>query len=259
MKKSLLIAFSIVMLLPCFAACRDDKQDEISEEDIVCPSVRESENQSKAIYASTGKTIQELVDNSGVIAHVRIKNWLGDAQEEKYRGVTCFEAEVLDIYKGEAPEEIVIVQSGTSQSTHKGFPLFTYGKEMILFLKSGDDLINEARQKYPEQTFSDFEHENAHKIMGGPCNIWYVETLDSGETYIIQKMESAVRSDFYEVVKEQNLGEKELPVISTEAYASAKALLESDPIDNAGANPDYVFKINVLTDYIEGLIDKDHE
>ena len=71
------------------------------------------------------------------VARVEIGNWIGeDMQIHK----TYYEATVLEFYKGNIPAAFTLLQDGCSAGTLKGYPLFTCGNELLVFLKEATGL-----------------------------------------------------------------------------------------------------------------------
>ncbi len=74
-------------------------------------------------------SLQSAWEQSSAVALIRIGNWL---EEENF--VTYFEAEVIQCYKGNLQDRFILKQDGWSKSTMKGYPLFTKGNEILVFL-----------------------------------------------------------------------------------------------------------------------------
>ncbi len=103
------------------------------QKQIVLPPCREGTSKANASLLR-GYTFEEAVDESVAVAWIRIGNWLSEDLEAHPMGVTFFEAEVIECYKGDLPESIEIFQFGSSKATMQGFELFTYGDELLVFL-----------------------------------------------------------------------------------------------------------------------------
>ena len=103
----------------------------------VLPPCRISER--GLISASLAKryTLADACEDAEVIAHVRVGDWLG---EDAGLMSSFFEAEIIRLYKGESEDKIVLEQDGTSAGTLRGYPLLTYGKEVLVFLKDASFL-----------------------------------------------------------------------------------------------------------------------
>ncbi len=110
------------------------------------------------------KTTFEIVD---AVAVIRIGNWLS---EDTQNGVTYYEAEVIDRYKGNLKETIIIMQDGSSAGTVKGYPLFTHGDEMMLFLKRS------VSGKYAE---------DCYWIFGSYARVLHIAEDKDGEKYVL--------------------------------------------------------------------------
>lgn len=87
-----------------------------------------------AFYWEEEDTFEAAYAQADVVARVKVGNWLGeDAQLQ----VTYYEATVVDTFKGDIPESFVLKQAGYTQEG--AVLLFTYGNEVLLFLKSDED------------------------------------------------------------------------------------------------------------------------
>ena len=251
MKKLLSVALAIVMLLLCFVACADGKQDEISEEDIVRPPVRESEFTAQSRYDTSDLNIAALSAEADAIVRLKIKNWTGYIY---FDSISCFEAEVIEVYKGDIPTEIILAQHGTPECTFEDFPLFTYGEELLLFLNDINVVLERSQNANPDVDYPEFEYDNAYSIVGTPLNVWNVATLDSGEAYIVPQIShSPLVDELTESAKCKNYGAE--TSISTKGAEAAQILMATDSYDNPGSNPRYIFKLSDVTDYIKDAVE----
>lgn len=252
----LLSAVTLFTLISCNSNVNDSdldndtvadeaKSEAEKEENIVVPPTRVTANPSKGLYMETCTTMEELYENADVIAYIRVKNWLGDATQEEYSGVTCFEAEVLEVYKGDIGNEFVLVQDGTSTRTYKDYPLFTYGKEMLVFLAEGKSREENVKEKHPD--YPDFEYDNAYILCGGPTNIWYTTSID-GQVYITPKFDSAIKDDMISMTAQA--------CDSTISVRVADSLMTADSIDNPGNSLDFVIKLDDMIEFIKTYEDK---
>lgn len=244
----LLSAVTLFTLISCNSKLNDSDPDTDTvaseaqneaekEENIVVPPTRVSANPSKAMYVGGCTTMEELYEESDVIAYIRIKNWLGDATQEEYLGVTCFEAEVLEVYKGDIEDEFVLVQMGTPARTCKDYPLHTYGQEMFVFLYDIQDYLSGLETYHPP-----FEYENSYQTVGGPLNIWYTAEVD-GEMYIAPKFDSAIKDDMISMTAQA--------CDSTVSSRVAYSLMAADAIDNPGNSLDFVIKLDDMIEFIK--------
>lgn len=110
-----------VLLLPA-TACAAHKP--------VLPPVRESQYPTHSILAKY-YDFQEAFQEADVVAHIRIGDWLG---EDIDRNATLFQAETVDVFKGTLPDTFVYDQFGCSRGTEAGYPLYSYGNEILSFL-----------------------------------------------------------------------------------------------------------------------------
>lgn len=99
MKKTAIV-FTVILILLTLASCSDS-----SEENIVHPPIRISENISSA-QTGLNENLNELIERSDLIVRLRVKNWLGEVE---FYERTCFEAEILENYKGNADLKNIIL------------------------------------------------------------------------------------------------------------------------------------------------------
>lgn len=114
-------------------------------------------------------SIPEAYASAEAVCLVKVGNWLGDNGT-----VTYFECEVEKAYKGLLPERIAICQMGDRLVTIKGFPLFTSGDRLLLFL-------------LPYKADDGMDIDDPYELLGVYSAFFHAQTLD-GETYIIDTM-----------------------------------------------------------------------
>ena len=105
-------------------------------EDQVLPPVRIGEVEASASWA--WNMLDKTYDESDLIAIVQVQNWIAE-DTSQVMSKTYFEAEIIKTYKGTATGKIVLVQNGGSDKTQRGYPLFTYGNTLFLFLKQSEN------------------------------------------------------------------------------------------------------------------------
>lgn len=132
MKKALYIIF-VVMFLLLSAGCKTAPNEQAS---IVLPPTRIG---SSNIHASLGNkyTFESALASADVVARIEVGNWIAE-DTTLYR--TCYEATVLQCFKGTIPETFTLLQDGCSTATMKTYPLFTSGNEILVFLKEAVDI-----------------------------------------------------------------------------------------------------------------------
>lgn len=247
MKKLLSIALAIMMML-CFAACAD--RDE-KDEDIVRPPVRESEFTAQSRYDTANFNIAALKEEADAIVRLKVKNWTGYIYLDS---MSCFEAEVIEVYKGDVPKEIILAQRGTPECTFENFPLFTYGEELLLFLNDINVVLERSQKSNPDFVYPEFEYDNASSIVGTPLNVWNIATLDSGEAYIVPQIShTPLVEELIESAKCKNYGDEN--GISAKGAEAAQILMATDLYDNPGSSPRYIFKLSDVTDYIKDAVE----
>ena len=96
----------------------------------------------------------EAVIESDVVADITITSWMEElliSQDRDRGGCTFFNAKINYLYKGDAPDEIVIMQLGDNKWTHKNYPLFKNGDRLLLFLNGTNDMYDNSM--YPDNMF----------------------------------------------------------------------------------------------------------
>ena len=104
------------------------------DDSIVLPPVRISEHTADVLLARE-YTFETAFSTADVVARIKVGNWIS---EDKEIGSSFYEATVLQCFKGDIPETFILKQSGCSDNVVEGYPLFTYGNELLLFLGKGD-------------------------------------------------------------------------------------------------------------------------
>lgn len=119
-------------------------------------------------------TLQEGFAHADAVAWIRIENWLAEDTDNHPIGKTYFEAKVIECYKGKLPETFVLKQFGSTKGTNKQAPLFTYGNELLLFLKV------DAQGAYAD----------CYYILGSYGTVMDVITSDDGTVYVSDRIGS---------------------------------------------------------------------
>ena len=100
------------------------------------PPVRVPESYVVSISRDVIYTLESAFEDADLVAVIRIGDWLGESDADY---VSFFRAQIEKTFKGDAPEKIVLVQDGKSERGIQGFPLFTAGNELLVFLKIADN------------------------------------------------------------------------------------------------------------------------
>ena len=111
-----------------------------------------------------GYTMESAIAAADVVARVEVGSWIG---EETDLHTTYYEATVLQCFKGNIPASFTLLQDGNSKWTLKGYPLFTSGNEMLLFLKEATGV----------------NYESAYWIIGEFSTVMDVSYDDAGNRY----------------------------------------------------------------------------
>ncbi len=220
------------------------------EEDIVRPPVRETDNKIHSMLLFI--PIEEYAEVADAIVRLKVGNWLG---ESYFYDETYYFAEIIDVYKGDVPENIILSQVGTSRQTHSGFPLFTYGEELILFLGKYDSPKNITEGMVLNVDISKFDVNNIYGIYGRYLNTWNVASLDSGKSYVVPMTPETVERN--ELVSTMygltNYGSTSQSGINLEAKNAAQKLISIDPYDNPGEEPKYMFELDAFVGYLKEI------
>ncbi len=187
-------------------------------------------------------TIEEAFSDADAIAWIRVGSWLGERDHPL--ACTFFDAEVIQCYKGEIPENFVLKQLGSSAYTFRGYPLFTAGNEMLLFLKNADlEIDNE-------------EYDNCFIIMGTFSTVMDISKDQKGDIYVSDRFGMLGKSvvEDYGTVKNH----ASAPALQKELADSCAA---NDAIQSACVNDSrYIFCIeeieNMMTDFKKALEDE---
>lgn len=88
---------------------------------------------SASIQASfaRGYTFESAFAEADAVARVKVEGWIAE-NTSIYQ--TYFQASVLQCFKGDMPNTFTLLQEGCSTGTLKGYPLFTGGNELLVFL-----------------------------------------------------------------------------------------------------------------------------
>ncbi len=143
------------------------------QEKAVLPPTRYGQKTEKFLLARE-YTFEEAVEAADVVAWIRVGNWLGETTGDDTLDKTYFAAEVIQCFKGDPGKEIVLEQLGSSEATLPGYPLFTYGNELFVFLKYA--VPNPSRP-----------YENAYYINGSFSTVMDVSTNGDGKVYVADR------------------------------------------------------------------------
>lgn len=97
----------------------------------VLPPTRLGSSEIQASF-NTRYTFASAVSEADVVARIEVGSWIA---EDTDLHKTYYEATVLQCFKGSIPTTFTLLQDGCSAGTLKGYPLFTSGNEILVFLK----------------------------------------------------------------------------------------------------------------------------
>lgn len=168
-------------------------------------------------------TLTEAVSASDLVAHVKVGNWLA---EEDFG--TYYDVSVVTTLKGKEIKNIVLYQNGSSKGTFNGYPLFTYGNEMVLFLKE----------------LTGTNYNDAYWIIGAYTTIYDV-VKDSGESYLIDRSQ---------VMSESVVGLKNYASDEKLCKSLGKKLIKDDEVWSDTYHPlKYIFSLSEFSAYLSSL------
>lgn len=130
--KKILCVFVVTMLLLSVSGCATVT---LEQDATVLPPSRVGASQMQATLVKR-YTFESAFLEADVVARVEVGNWLAENTDSI---TTYFEAKVLQCFKGSTTETITLFQDGCSTGTMKGYPLFTSGNEMLVFLKEATE------------------------------------------------------------------------------------------------------------------------
>lgn len=147
MRKACILLLAAVLL--CCVGCGSAKKT------VVTPPSRTGEETYLVKCPIGFRSMEEAYCAADVVAHVRVGNWLGDTKDYPFGDLTCFETSAVKLYKGTLPEPFVLVQEGSSKRTREGYPLFTYGDELLVFLSPFGPFENADDMPCRENSYGD--------------------------------------------------------------------------------------------------------
>ena len=115
----------VIMFVMMVAGCSGN-----AENSPVLPPARIGTSVTSATLAQRF-TFESAFSAADAVARIQVGDWLSEDLEVEQ---TYYEATVLQCFKGDMPETITLLQDGCSAATMQGYPLFTSGNEMLVFL-----------------------------------------------------------------------------------------------------------------------------
>ena len=223
-----LFSLVIVFILLFFAVgC-----SQLGKEESVRPPVRIAPG-AMLMQLQERYTVASAFEQADAVVRVKIGSWLGENTEAHK---TYFETSVLECFKGNIPTKFTLMQDGCSTVTQEGYPLFTAGNELLLFL-------------YEATNFQDYE--SAYWIAGAFTTIMDVAYDADGNRYYADRYGIFCENFFgclnytaYTTVEEELVIEKSL-----RAY-----LNRVDPFfETMGYRFPYIYRGDAFEDYLKGL------
>lgn len=116
-------------------------------------------------------TFETAFADADAVACIRVGDWLGENTEILS---TYYEATVLECFKGDLSGTFTLIQDGCSVSTLKGYPLFTSGNEMLVFLKEATESDKEA---------TGLDYDDLYWIIGSFTTLMDLVSDEDGNRY----------------------------------------------------------------------------
>ncbi len=160
--KRLICLLAACMLL--FAGCTGPHEP---EHEPVLPPARVGSSSMKAQIPYFD--LERACGEADLIAHIRVCDWLGERNVEYEMELTYFSASIIESFKGQKEGNFVLCQDGNSKLTLGGYPLFTYGDELLLFLKRG----------------SNPDYDEMYYVVGSYGTVMYGLGDDNGDCYFM--------------------------------------------------------------------------
>ena len=127
MKRAAIILFCLLLL--CCTGCG------AARETVVTPPSRVGTEREEADKIELpGYSMEDAYRASTAVAHVKVGNWLGSAEDNEDLHFTYYEVTTVKAFKGNLPEKFVLVQYGDTKVTWIDYPLYTSGDELLVFL-----------------------------------------------------------------------------------------------------------------------------
>ena len=154
--------FAAVKLLPA----KSPRQEAAAPKDAVLPPAREGK-ESVAHSRTALFSLESAFLQADSVCTVTVGDWIGDNGTATY-----FKAKVDKVFKGDLPDTIELYQIGCEEVTADGFPLFTYGNRLLVFLS-------------PFKPDDGIEAENSYELLGAGSAFFYVASAEDGSEYYI--------------------------------------------------------------------------
>lgn len=178
--KKIVCHLFVLLLLLSMSACSDASGNtpepaetagmgvQLSGQTEVLPPARIGTEGTTHVSLAHRYTFESAFSEADAVLQLRVGSWLSEDAEI---GITYYEADVLQSYKGNVTDSITLLQDGSSKWTLKGYPLFTAGNEIFVFL-------NEAQNT---------EYPNAYWIIGAFTTLLDVTYDENGTMYYMDR------------------------------------------------------------------------
>lgn len=184
-------------------------------------------------------TFQEAYEEADLVAEVVITEWLGELDKDGYGETTYFKATIAEKFKNELnyqENEITLLQSGNSNWTFNGYPLFKNGDNFLLFLSWLDPV------EYPEYCSN---KEDCFAIVGEQLTEMQVVNKD-GKKY-------ALKRNLY-----NNFTDIEHLMKSNATKIIESALKQDEVLLAAGTKFESVYLVDDLKNHMESFKNADN-
>ena len=162
MKKMICCFFILIMMTISSIGCGS------KTEEPVLPPTRLGTKGTSSASLEREYGFESAFSEADFVAHIKVGNWLAENTEIMS---TYYEAQVVHQYKGDETKDFILIQDGDSEFTLEGYPLFTYGNELLVFCKRAVDV----------------EYTDAYWIIGSFTTVMDAVTAKSGEVYFMDR------------------------------------------------------------------------
>ena len=127
MQRKIYVGILLGILLIALCAC---------QKEAVKPSTVLGKTQAQGCRTYGWDSFEEAYEEASAAALVEIGDWLGEAD-----GGTFYKAKVLECYKGDLPDNFIVVMGGDSSMTLVGEPLMSAGERYLMFPMTVKDRV----------------------------------------------------------------------------------------------------------------------
>ena len=132
------------------------------QKEAVKPSTVLGKTQAQGCRTYGWDSFEEAYEEASAAALVEIGDWLGEAD-----GGTFYKAKVLECYKGDLPDNFIVVMGGDSSKTVVGEPLMSAGERYLMFLMTVKDRAQAESLVEPDGSPYNTDPERTYELSTG--------------------------------------------------------------------------------------------